>query len=187
MMHEIVIAGFGGQGVMSMGQLLAYAGMTENKHVSWLPSYGPEQRGGTANVSVVISDEPIGSPVIQNPSVAIVLNNPSFEKFEPTVKKGGVLIVNKSIVDLKSKRNDITVIEVPTAEIASEIGSPRVAGSVILGAFIQHSKAISKKSIIESLKNVLSERKQHLIPANEEALERGASLVINGDVKKPIA
>lgn len=185
MLHEIIIAGFGGQGVMSMGQLLAYAGMIENKHVSWLPSYGPEQRGGTANVSVIISDAPVGSPVIQHPSVAIVLNNPSFQKFEPKVQPGGVLIVNKSIIDLKSSRTDITIIEVEATEIASEIGSARVANSVILGAFLQYSKAVSKEGVIESLKKVLSQRKQYLIPANEEALTRGASLVLDGNIKTP--
>ncbi|MCT8138856.1 2-oxoacid:acceptor oxidoreductase family protein [Anaerobacillus sp. CMMVII] len=177
MLHEIIIAGFGGQGVMSMGQLLAYAGMIEDLHVSWLPSYGPEQRGGTANVSVIISDEPVGSPVIQNPTVAIVLNKPSFQKFEQTVRPGGVLIVNKSIIDLKSTREDITIIEVPATEIATEIGSVRVANSVILGAFLEYSRAVSKESVIESLKKVLSERKQYLIPANEEALNKGGALV----------
>lgn len=187
MLHEIIIAGFGGQGVMSMGQLLAYAGMIEEKHVSWLPSYGPEQRGGTANVSVIVSDDPIGSPVIQDPTVAIVLNNPSFQKFEPKVRQGGVLIVNKSIIDLKSSRDDITIIEVPATEIASEIGSSRVASSVILGAFLQYSKAVSQEAVIESLKKVLSERKQYLIPANEEALNKGAALVTNGNVKKSVS
>jgi 2-oxoglutarate ferredoxin oxidoreductase subunit gamma len=182
MLHEIIIAGFGGQGVMSMGQLLAYAGMIEDLHVSWLPSYGPEQRGGTANVSVIISDEPIGSPVIQDPTVAIVLNNPSFQKFESKVRPGGVLIVNKSIIDLKSSRQDITIIEVLATEIASSIGSARVANSVILGAFLQYSQAVSQEAVIKSLKKVLSERKQYLIPANQEALNQGASLVRTGNV-----
>lgn len=182
MLHEIIIAGFGGQGVMSMGQLLAYAGMIENQHVSWLPSYGPEQRGGTANVSVIISDSQVGSPVIQTPTCAIVLNNPSFEKFEPKVKPGGVLIVNQSMVDLESTRNDITVIKVPATEIASQLGSARVASSVILGAFLEYSKAVSRDAVVESLKNVLSERKQYLIPANEQALTQGAMLVNGGDL-----
>ncbi|MFN7252161.1 MAG: 2-oxoacid:acceptor oxidoreductase family protein [Anaerobacillus sp.] len=186
MLHEIIIAGFGGQGVMSMGQLLAYAGMIEDLHVSWLPSYGPEQRGGTANVSVIISDQPIGSPVIQDPTVAIVLNNPSFQKFEPKVRPSGVLIVNKSIIDLKSSRRDITIIEVPATEIASGIGSARVANSVILGAFLQYSQAVPEEAVIKSLKKVLSERKQYLIPANQEALNKGANLVRTRNAKKAL-
>lgn len=177
MLHEIIIAGFGGQGVMSMGQLLTYSGMIENKSVSWLPSYGPEQRGGTANASVVISDEPVGSPVISYPNAAIVLNKPSFEKFEPLVIPGGVLIVNSSLIENKSNRDDITIIEVPASDIANEIGEPRVANSVILGAYLAYSNAVSQESIIESLKKVLPERRHNLIPANKVALEKGAALV----------
>ncbi|RXJ03911.1 2-oxoacid:ferredoxin oxidoreductase subunit gamma [Anaerobacillus alkaliphilus] len=184
MLHEIIIAGFGGQGVMSMGQLLAYAGMIEEKHVSWLPSYGPEQRGGTANVSVVISDQPVGSPVIQFPTVAIVLNNPSFQKFEPKVKSGGLLIVNKSLIELKSEREDITIIEVPATELAGQIGTTRVANSVILGAFLEYSKAVTQDAVIESLKKVLTKRKHHLIPANEQALSQGALLVKKSNLKR---
>lgn len=177
MLHEIIIAGFGGQGVMSMGQLLSYSGMIEDKYVSWLPSYGPEQRGGTANASVVISDEEVGSPVISYPTAAIVLNKPSFDKFEPLVLPGGVLIVNTSLIEAKSKRTDITIIEVPASEIANELGEPRIANSVILGAFIEYSKAVSQDSIIESLKKVLPERRHNLIPINKKALEKGAELV----------
>ncbi|MFT9488491.1 MAG: 2-oxoacid:acceptor oxidoreductase family protein [Tepidibacillus sp.] len=179
MLHEIIIAGFGGQGVMSMGQLLAYAGMIENKHVSWLPSYGPEQRGGTANVSVIISDEPVGSPVISHPTTAIVLNKPSFDKFEPLVIPGGVLIVNSSLIDVKSTRQDITIIEVSASEIANELGEPKVANSIILGAFLEISKAVSPESVIESLKKVLPERRHNLIPVNQLALEKGAQIVNN--------
>ncbi len=177
MLHEIIIAGFGGQGVMSMGQLLSYSGMIEDKYVSWLPSYGPEQRGGTANASVVISDEPVGSPVISYPTAAIVLNKPSFDKFEPLVLPGGVLIVNTSLIEAKSKRTDITIIEVPASEIANELGEPRIANSVILGAYIEYSKAVSQDSIIESLKKVLPERRHNMIPVNKKALEKGAELV----------
>ncbi|MFV9510764.1 2-oxoacid:acceptor oxidoreductase family protein [Tepidibacillus sp. LV47] len=177
MLHEIIIAGFGGQGVMSMGQLLAYAAMIEDKNVSWLPSYGPEQRGGTANVSVIISDEPVGSPVITHPTTAIVLNKPSFEKFEPLVIPGGILIVNSSLIDIQSKRTDITIIEVKASELANEMGEPKVANSIILGAFLEISKAVRPESVLESLKKVLPERRYHLIPLNKEALKRGAQLV----------
>lgn len=177
MLHEIIIAGFGGQGVMSMGQLIAYSGMIENKHVSWLPSYGPEQRGGTANVNVIVSDEPVGSPVISRPTAAIVLNKPSFDKFEPTVRPGGVLIVNSSLIDSKSKRDDIKIIEVDATKLANELGESRVANSIILGVFLEISKAVSPDSVIESLKKVLPERRHNLIPINKAALEKGAELV----------
>ena len=177
MLHEIIIAGFGGQGVMSMGQLIAYSGMIENKHVSWLPSYGPEQRGGTANVNVIVSDEPVGSPVISRPTAAIVLNKPSFDKFEPTVRPGGVLIVNSSLIDSKSKRDDITIIEVDATKLANELGESRVANSIILGAFLAISNAVSEDSVIESLKKVLPERRHNLIPINKAALEKGAELI----------
>lgn len=174
MLHEIVIAGFGGQGVMSMGQLITYAAMHEGKHVTWLPSYGPEQRGGTANCAVTVSDEEIGSPLVEKPGVVIVLNNPSFDKFELLVVPGGVLIVNSSLINQKSKRTDITVIEIPATEIANEIGQPRVSNSVILGAFVAASGAVSIESVVEGLRKVLPERRHNLIPANKIALEKGA-------------
>lgn len=177
MLHEIIISGFGGQGVMSMGQLMTYAGMIEDKHVTWLPSYGPEQRGGTANVSVIISDEPVGSPVISYPSAAIVLNKPSFEKFEPLVSSGGVLIVNTSLVDNQSNRTDIKVIEVPASQIATDMGEPRIANTIILGAYLSYSQAISPRAVIDSLKKVLPERRHHLIEINEKALEKGAEFI----------
>jgi len=172
MQHEIIIAGFGGQGVMSMGQLIAYSGMLEEKGVSWLPSYGPEQRGGTANVSVIISDEEVGSPVISHPTTAIVL-----DKFEPLVAPGGVLIVNTSLIDQKSSRKDITIIEVDASELATEMGEPKIANTIILGAFLAKSQAVSPDSVIESLKKVLPERRHNLIPINKQALEKGAELV----------
>jgi 2-oxoglutarate ferredoxin oxidoreductase subunit gamma len=174
MLHEIVIAGFGGQGVMSMGQLITYAAMHEGKHVTWLPSYGPEQRGGTANCAVTVSDEEIGSPLVEHPKVAIVLNKPSFDKFEPRIAPGGVLIVNSSLIDQKSMREDITVIEIPATEVAIEIGEPRVSNSVILGAFVAASGAVSIDSVVEGLRSVLPERRHNLIPANKLALEKGA-------------
>lgn len=174
MLHEIVIAGFGGQGVMSMGQLITYAAMHEGKHVSWLPSYGPEQRGGTANCAVMISDQEIGSPLIENPTVAIVLNKPSFDKFEPKIVSGGVLIVNSSLISSKSSRTDIKIIEIPATEVATEIGEPRVSNSVILGAFVAASGAVTIDSVVEGLRNVLPERRHNLIPANKVALEKGA-------------
>jgi 2-oxoglutarate ferredoxin oxidoreductase subunit gamma len=176
-LEEIIIAGFGGQGVMSMGQLLTYAGMLEGKHVSWLPSYGPEQRGGTANCSVVISDDPIGSPVVSRPSVAIVLNNPSFEKFELRIKQGGLLILNSSLVTRETARTDIKVIEIDATHLANELGYSQVANMILLGAFLANLPFISVYSVIKSLNKVLSPEKHHLIDLNMKALEKGASLV----------
>lgn len=180
MLEEIIIAGFGGQGVMSMGQLIAYAGMLEGKGVSWLPSYGPEQRGGTANCAVVVSDEPVGSPLVSNPSTAIVLNNPSFEKFEPRVQPGGLLIINSSLVTRVSERSDIKMIEITATDIAADLGNARVANMILLGAFIELTKVVSVDSIIQSLKKVLSEEKHNLIDVNKQALSKGASMVSAG-------
>jgi 2-oxoglutarate ferredoxin oxidoreductase subunit gamma len=177
MLEEIVIAGFGGQGVMSMGQLITYAGMLEGKGVSWLPSYGPEQRGGTANCAVVVSDEPVGSPLVTRPTAAIVLNNPSYDKFESHVKSGGLLIVNTSLVARKSTRTDITIIEIDATALANELGNSRIANMILLGAFLEHSKVVSVDSVIESLKKVLGPSKHHLIDVNKRALSKGASLV----------
>jgi 2-oxoglutarate ferredoxin oxidoreductase subunit gamma len=176
MLEEIIIAGFGGQGVMSMGQLIAYAGMLEGKGVSWLPSYGPEQRGGTANCAVVVSDEPVGSPLVTTPSAAIVLNNPSFDKFEPRVRPGGLLIVNSSIVVRNSKRKDIKIIELTATDIANDLGNARVANLILLGAFLESTRIVSPESVLESLKKVLSSNKHHLLEINKKALQKGASL-----------
>jgi 2-oxoglutarate ferredoxin oxidoreductase subunit gamma len=177
MLEEIIIAGFGGQGVMSMGQLIAYAGMLEEKGVSWLPSYGPEQRGGTANCAVVVSDEPVGSPLVTNPSTAIVLNNPSFDKFEHRVRPGGLLIINSSLVTRVSERSDIEIIELTATDMAADLGNARVANMILLGAFIELTKVVSSESIIESLKKVLSEEKHHLIEVNKQALNKGLNSV----------
>lgn len=174
MIEEIIIAGFGGQGVMSMGQLLAYAGMREGKGVSWLPSYGPEQRGGTANCAVVISDEKVGSPVVTRPSTAIVLNNPSFDKFEPRVRSGGLLIVNTSLVERVSKRNDIRVIGLDATDLANELGNPRVANMILLGAFLTEKSIVSLESVGQSLPKILSKNKEHLLELNRLALNKGA-------------
>ncbi|SHJ66095.1 2-oxoglutarate ferredoxin oxidoreductase subunit gamma [Anaerobranca californiensis DSM 14826] len=176
-MLDMILAGFGGQGVMSMGQLIAYAGMLEGKEVSWMPSYGPEMRGGTANCTVVVSQEPIGSPVVTEPQVVVAMNLPSLDKFESMVKPGGVLIINSSLINRSCQRKDITVIEIPANEIANELGNLKVANMVVLGALIAQTKVVSKESIIESLKKVLPEHRHNLIPMNEEALNRGAAYV----------
>jgi 2-oxoglutarate ferredoxin oxidoreductase subunit gamma len=178
MLEEIIIAGFGGQGVMSMGQLLAYAGMLEGKHVSWLPSYGPEQRGGTANCAIVVSDEPVGSPVVSRPSAAIILNNPSFDKFEPHIRPGGLLILNSSLVSRKTARKDVKVIEVKATHLANELGNSQVANMILLGTYLANTPFISLHSVVYSLNKVLSPEKSHLIELNMKALEKGASFIL---------
>lgn len=177
MEERVIMAGFGGQGVMAMGQLLTYAGMLENKHVSWLPSYGPEMRGGTANCSVVVSTEEVGSPVVVNPTTAIVMNKPSLDKFESSIVKGGKLFINSSLVDRKSDRKDIEVYYIPANEIANQLGNMRVANMVMLGAYVEVSKTVSLESILQGFTKVFGEDKAHLLPLNKQALEKGAEVV----------
>lgn len=179
MEERIVAAGFGGQGVMALGQLLTYAGMVEDKNVSWLPSYGPEMRGGTANCSVVISTDPVGSPVVVEATTAIVLNKPSLDKFEEEVVQGGKLFINSSLIGVKSTREDIDVYYVPANEIANEIGNDRVANMVMLGAYIEATKTVEFESIYEAFPKVFGEHRAHLLPINKEALEKGAEAVRN--------
>jgi len=172
--QEVIVAGFGGQGVLLLGQVLAYAGMVEGKEVSWLPSYGPEMRGGTANCTVVLSDTEIGSPVVSQPSCVIALNLPSMEKFEPMLKPGGLLIINSSLIEKKAERDDIEVVKVAATEIANELGSGRVANMVALGAFVQQTGAVDFATLEEALKEVLPQRRHDLIPLNLQAIQRGA-------------
>jgi len=177
MTERVIIAGFGGQGVMSMGQMLAYSGMTEDKEVSWLPSYGPEMRGGTANCQVIVSDEPIAAPIISTADTVIAMNLPSLDKFESTVKAGGNLFVNSSLIERKSERDDINVYYINANEIAVEIGNSKVAGMVIIGAYLKVTNVVKEQSVIESLKKVLGKKKLDLIPANQEAMDKGAEQI----------
>ncbi len=178
---DCIFAGFGGQGVMMMGQLLTYAaGMVEGRKVSYMPSYGPEMRGGTANCTVVISAEAVGSPVVTDPDAVVAMNQPSLAKFEPTLREGGVLIVNSSLIGVKAKRSDIKVHYVPANEIASELGNDRVANMVALGALIEATGIVKMDSIVESLKKALPPHRHNLIPLNRDALERGAASVRQG-------
>lgn len=176
--EKIICAGFGGQGVMAMGQMLTYAGMIEDKQVSWLPSYGPEMRGGTANCNVIVSESLIGSPIItDNATCAIVMNLPSLDKFESDVLKGGRLLINSSLIEKKSDRDDIEIFYIPANEIANELGNARVANMVMLGAYIELTKAVNVESLHKALMKVFGERKAHLMDVNKEALRRGAELV----------
>lgn len=177
MLEQNLFAGFGGQGVLLMGQLLAQAGMIEDKFVSWLPSYGPEMRGGTANCSVNISDEPIGSPVVSKATSVVAMNLPSLDKFESYVQPGGKLFINSSIIDRKAVRTDIDVYYVPCNELAEEIGNSRVANMVMLGAYIEKTRCVEIDNVLEALLEKLGKNKADLIPINREALLKGAGAV----------
>lgn len=177
MQTEVIFAGFGGQGVLFGGQLLAYAGMDEGKEVTWIPSYGPEMRGGTANCTVVISDEEIGSPFVQYPTAVIAMNRPSMDKYEPLVKPGGVLIVNTSMVDRKATRTDIKVVEVDANVAAEKLGDQKMANMVLVGALLANLPFLPVESIEKALKAHLPERHHKLLPKNYEALEMGAHFI----------
>ena len=173
MQKEIIIAGFGGQGVLFGGQVLAYAAMDSGKEVTWIPSYGPEMRGGTANCTIVIADDEIGSPLVKNPPLAIALNLPSFDKYEEILATGGTLIVNRSMVDREAKRDDINVIFVPCNEIAEEIGDKKLLNMVAVGALLTALPELTLHDIEKALEGHLPARHQHLLPKNYEALKRG--------------
>ena len=173
MQKEIIIAGFGGQGVLFGGQVVAYAAMDAGKEVTWIPSYGPEMRGGTANCTVVIADDEIGSPLVKNPPLAIALNLPSFDKYEETLATGGTLIVNQSMVDRVAKRTDIHVVMVPCNEIAEELGDKKLLNLVAVGALLTVMDDITLKDVEKALEGHLPKRHAHLLPKNFEALRRG--------------
>ena len=173
MQTEIIIAGFGGQGVLFGGQVVAYAAMDAGKEVTWIPSYGPEMRGGTANCTVVIADEEIGSPMVEHPPLAIALNLPSFDKYEETLQKGGTLIVNKSMVDRGPKREDIHVVFVPCNEIAEEIGDKKLLNMVAIGALLTALPELTLDDVRHALEGHMPARHKDLLPKNLEALKRG--------------
>jgi 2-oxoglutarate ferredoxin oxidoreductase subunit gamma len=174
MQTETILAGFGGQGIMFAGQLLSYAAMDAGKEVTWIPSYGPEMRGGTANCTVVIADEEIGAPVVKNPDVVLAMNLPSLDKYEPLLKPGGVLVINATMVDRGAKRTDITVVSVPCNEIAESIGSPRLANMVAIGALLTALPVLSVADIETALNAHMPGRHKNLLPKNMEALQKGA-------------
>ena len=177
MLKELIIAGFGGQGVLSMGMLLTCAGMAEGKEISWLPSYGPEMRGGTSSCCVVISDEPVGAPLVTEADCVMAMNRPSLSKYESAVKPGGILIINSSIIDKKAARTDINVYYVPCNEIAAEIGNSKVMNMVMLGAYLELSRIVDMESVLNAFPEVLGKGKEKLIPINREALLAGARAV----------
>lgn len=176
MTHSIIFSGFGGQGIMLMGQLLAEAGLQEGKHVSWIPSYGPEMRGGTAYCSVVISDDPIGSPVVTEPSLVAAMNVPSVTRFAPLVSPGGVLVINQSLAPEKSPRTDIHQVSVPINSLAEELGNTKVFNIVALGVVLAAAKPVSEEAMLAAFDAKLGKKfahKKHLLELNRKALHIG--------------
>lgn len=177
MTEEIIIAGFGGQGVLSMGKILAYSGVMQNKEVSWMPSYGPEMRGGTANVTVIISDERISSPVLNQFDTAIILNQQSMDKFEKTVKPGGVLIYDGNGITRHPDRKDISIYRIDAADEASKLGIMKVFNMIVLGGFLKLKPIVSEEFIRKGLEKSLPKRHHGLIPDNEKAIELGKTII----------
>jgi 2-oxoglutarate ferredoxin oxidoreductase subunit gamma len=176
MLEELMVAGFGGQGVLSLGMTLAYAAMVEDKEISWMPSYGPEMRGGTANCITIISDKPISSPIIANYHSAIVLNQPSMDKFESHVVPGGLVLFESSTVVKPSTRTDITVLGIPAAMEALKMKNSKILNMIMLGAFLKCRPIVQLSSVEEALKKVLPEKYHNLIPLNLEAIHKGIVL-----------
>lgn len=177
MTEEIIIAGFGGQGVLSMGKILAYSGIMQDQEVSWMPSYGPEMRGGTANVTVIISDERISSPIINEYDTAIILNQQSLNKFESEVKPGGVLLYDPNGITAPPKRTDISIYKIDAMKVANEIGNPKVYNMVVLGAFLAVKSIVDEENIEKGLKKSLHERYHKMIPMNLEGVKAGKDKV----------
>jgi len=177
MQTEIIIAGFGGQGVLFAGQVIAYAAMDQGMHVTWIPSYGPEMRGGTANCTIVISDEEIGSPIVSRPTAVVAMNKPSLDKYENMIKEGGVFIVNQSMVDREVHRKDIHSVMVPANEIAEEIGDKRMTNMVMIGTLLANLNILPLSALEKSLKDHLPKKHHKLLPSNKLALEKGGTYV----------
>lgn len=184
LLEEVLLAGFGGQGILSTGMLLAYAALAEGLHVAWIPSYGPEMRGGTANCGVTVSDAPISSPLVAEPTTLIAMNGPSLERFEPAVKPGGLIIYNASLINRQPARADVRTLAVRANQIAEGIGNVQVAANVMLGAFLELTQVASLDKAGEALAKVLPPRRHHLIPANRRALEEGARIAREAGTKE---
>ncbi len=177
MKKEIIISGFGGQGVLSMGKILAYSGLMDDKEVTWMPAYGPEQRGGTANVTVIVSDEKISSPILSKYDIAIVLNQPSLEKFEPKLKPGGILIYDGFGIINPPTRKDITVYRIDAMDKAAEMKNSKVFNMIVLGGLLKVASVVSTKGVEKALYKTLPERHHGMIPLNMQAIEEGAKII----------
>ena len=177
MKKEIIIAGFGGQGVLSMGKILAYAGLMQGKEVTWMPAYGPEQRGGTANVTVILSDDPIASPLLQKYDIVVVLNQPSMDKFEPRVKPGGILIFDPNGMTRVPERKDINVYRIPATATAAALGQVKPFNMFVLGGLLKVDPVVELDKVMLGLKKSLPERHHKLLPANEAAMWKGGEII----------
>ena len=177
MKKEIIISGFGGQGVLSMGKILAYSGLMDDKELTWMPAYGPEQRGGTANVTVIVSDEKISSPILSKFDVAVVLNQPSLEKFEPKIKAGGILIYDGFGIINKPTRKDITIYRIDAMDKAAEMKNAKVFNMIVLGGLLKVAPVVSPKGVEKALRKTLPERHHDMIPINMQAIEEGGKII----------
>lgn len=177
MTQEIIIAGFGGQGVLSMGKILAYSGLMEDKEVSWFPSYGPEQRGGTANVTVILSDEPISSPIVNEYDIAIILNQPSLVKFEEMVKPGGILIYDPNGFHHPPLRKDIFIYKIAAIDAATEMKNSKAFNMIVLGGLLKICPMVNLENVMKGLKKSLPERHHKLLPMNEQAILKGMDII----------
>ena len=177
MKQEIIISGFGGQGVLSMGKILAYSALMEGREVSWFPAYGPEQRGGTANVSVIIGDERISSPIVSTFDTAIILNQPSLEKFESRIKPGGILIYDGYGIIHPPTRSDIKIYRIDAMDAANEMNNAKAFNMIVLGGLLKIKPMVTLENVLKGLKKTLPERHHHLLPMNEEAIKRGMELI----------
>lgn len=188
MKNEILISGFGGQGVLSMGKILAYAALMEGKEVSWMPAYGPEQRGGTANVTVIISDEPISSPILSQYDTAVLLNQPSLTKFETCIKPGGTLIYDPTGICEPPTRSDINIYQIPATDKAIEMQNPKGFNMIVLGGIMQALPIVTLDNVLMALRKTLPARHHHLIPMNEEAVKQGMEALrpVNGELNVEI-
>lgn len=173
MEYQIVIAGFGGQGLLFSGKVLAYAALMEQRELSWLPSYGPEMRGGTANCNVIISDTPVGSPIVQNPNVLMVMNTPSLDKYEKTVVPGGKIFVDSSLVSRKVERTDVEVCYIPATKMAGDMGIPTLANMILLGAIVKSTGCVGEEAVVAGLKKIVSAKHANLLDANLQAIQAG--------------
>ena len=171
--HEIIIAGFGGQGLLFAGKVLAYGGLVEDKEVSWLPSYGPEMRGGTANCNVILSDTPVGSPIVQHPNVLIVMNTPSLDKYESTVVPGGKIFVDSTLISRKVEREDVEVFYIPATQMATDMEANGLANMILLGAVLRETACIKDETLPEALHHVIPARKADLFDVNMRAVQAG--------------
>jgi 2-oxoglutarate ferredoxin oxidoreductase subunit gamma len=177
MKEEIIISGFGGQGVLSMGKILAYSGLMEGKEVTWMPAYGPEQRGGTANVTVIVSDDRISSPILSKYDTAIILNQPSLEKFESKVKPGGTLIYDGYGILEPPTRKDIHIYRIDAMDAAAEMNNTKAFNMIVLGGLLKLHPIVTIESVLKGLRKTLPERHHHLIPMNEAAIRKGMEII----------